>query len=32
MDTIEALVDGVQDLIPLPKSYLRIQELINDPD
>ena len=32
MDTIEALVDGVQDLIPLPKSYLRVQELVNDPE
>jgi HD-like signal output (HDOD) protein len=32
MDTIEALVHGVQDLIPLPKSYLRVQELVNDPE
>jgi HD-like signal output (HDOD) protein len=32
MDTIEELVDGVKDLIALPKSYLRVQELVNDPD
>ncbi|MFT4563725.1 MAG: HD-like signal output (HDOD) protein [Gammaproteobacteria bacterium] len=32
MDTIAELVDGVRDLVPLPKSYMRIQELVNDPD
>ncbi len=32
MLTIEELVDGVQDLVPLPKAYIRIQELVNDPD
>ena len=29
---IEELVEGVQDLVPLPKAYIRIQELVNDPD
>ena len=32
MLTIEELVDGVQDLVPLPKAYIRIQELVNDTD
>ena len=32
MLTIEELVKGVQDLVPLPKAYIRIQELVNDPD
>ncbi len=32
MLTIEELVDDVQDLVPLPKAYIRIQELVNDPD
>ena len=32
MLTIEELVTDVKDLVPLPKSYLRIQELVNDPD
>ena len=32
MLTIEELVDGVQDLVPLPKAYIRIQELGKDPD
>ena len=29
---IEELVGGVQDLVPLPKAYIRVQELVNDPD
>jgi HD-like signal output (HDOD) protein len=32
MDTIADLVAGIRDLVPLPKSYLRIQELVNDPE
>lgn len=32
MLTIEELVHGIQDLVPLPKAYLRVQELVNDPD
>lgn len=32
MLTIEELVDGVHDLVPLPKAYLRVRELVNDPD
>ncbi len=32
MLVIEELVEGVQDLVPLPKAYIRIQELVNDPD
>ena len=32
MTTIDKLTDGVRDLIPLPKAYLRIQQLVNDPD
>jgi HD-like signal output (HDOD) protein len=32
MLTIEELVEGVRDLVPLPKSYIRVQELVNDPD
>ena len=32
MLTIEELIAGVRDLVPLPKAYLRIQELVNDPD
>lgn len=32
MPTIEELVHGVHDLVPLPKSYIRVQELVNDPD
>lgn len=32
MLTIEELVEGVQDLVPLPKAYIRVQELVNDPD
>ncbi|MEM7469605.1 MAG: HDOD domain-containing protein [Pseudomonadota bacterium] len=30
--TIDKLTDGVKDLIPLPKAYVRIQQLVNDPD
>jgi len=29
---IEELVDGVVDLIPLPKAYIRIRQLVHDPD
>lgn len=29
---LEDLVNGVKDVVPLPKAYLRIQELVNDPD
>lgn len=32
MLTIEELVKDVKDLVPLPKAYLRIQELVNDPE
>ncbi len=32
MVTIAELVAGVKDLVPLPKSYMRIQELVNDSD
>jgi HD-like signal output (HDOD) protein len=32
MVTIAELVAGVKDLLPLPKSYMRIQELVNDAD
>lgn len=32
MLTIEDLVKGVRDLVPLPKAYIRIQQLVNDPD
>ena len=32
MTTIDKLTDGVRDLIPLPKAYLRIQQLVHDPD
>jgi len=32
MLTIEELVHDIHDLIPLPKAYLRVQELVNDPD
>ena len=32
MLTIEELVGEVQDLVPLPKAYIRVQELVNDPD
>lgn len=32
MLTIDELVHGVRDLIPLPKSYIRVQELVNDPN
>lgn len=31
MLTIAELVKDVKDLVPLPKAYLRIQELVNDP-
>jgi len=30
--TIDELLSGVMDLIPLPKAYLRLRELIADPD
>lgn len=32
MTTIDKLTDGIKDLIPLPKAYIRIQQLVNDPD
>jgi HD-like signal output (HDOD) protein len=32
MLTIEELVKDVKDLAPLPKAYIRIQQLVNDPD
>ena len=32
MTTIDKLTDGVRDLVPLPKAYIRIQQLVNDPD
>jgi len=32
MLTIEELIKDVRDLVPLPKSYLRVQELVNDPN
>ncbi len=32
MLTIEGLVKGVKDLVPLPKAYIRIQQLVDDPD
>jgi HD-like signal output (HDOD) protein len=31
MLTIDELIKGVNDLVPLPKAYLRVQELVNDP-
>jgi len=30
--TVDELLSGVMDLIPLPKAYLRLRELIADPD
>ena len=32
MLTIDGLIKGVKDLVPLPKAYLRIQQLVFDPD
>ena len=32
MTTIDKITDGIKDLIPLPKAYIRIQQLVNDPD
>ena len=31
-EEIENLVEGVIDLIPLPKAYIRIRQLVHDPD
>lgn len=32
MTTIDKITDGIKDLVPLPKAYIRIQQLVNDPD
>lgn len=32
MTTIDSLTNGINDLIPLPKAYVRIQQLVNDPE
>jgi HD-like signal output (HDOD) protein len=32
MVTVEALTHGITDVAPLPKAYVRIQQLVNDPN